>query len=83
MTVKEEVVEALVKKAAEVFHRDPAQLGADTSFIDDLEAKSVNFVQFSAMLEDLYDVEVPFMEFKRKKTFADAGKYIADLLGCE
>lgn len=83
MTVKEEVVEALVKKAAELFHKDPSTMGPETSFIDDLDAKSVNFVQFSAMLEDMYDVEVPFMEFKRKKTFADAGAYIASLLGCE
>ena len=83
MTVKEEVVEALVKKAADLFHKDPETMGPETRFEEDLEAKSVNYVQFSALLEDMYDVEVPFMEFKRKKTFAEAGAYIANILGCE
>lgn len=81
MTIREEVIEALSKKAAILFGVDPQALGPDTRFEEDLHAKSVNIVQFSALLEDIYDVEVPFMEFKKKKTFAEAAAYIAEMFG--
>ncbi|HML37637.1 MAG TPA: phosphopantetheine-binding protein [Bacillota bacterium] len=76
MTIKEEALETLIKKAASLFGLDPSTLGPDTRFEEDLHAKSVNIVQFSAALEDVFDVEVPFMEFKKKKTFGEAADYI-------
>lgn len=81
MKIRDEVIQALCEKAAYLFGRDVAEFGPDTRFIEDLDAKSVNFVQFSAMLEDIYDVEVPFMELRRKKTFAEAGDYIGAMFG--
>ena len=81
MSIREEIIEALSKKAAKVFGVDPLSLGPDTSFEEDLHAKSVHIVQFSAVLEDIYEVEVPFMEFKRKRTFGEAADYIEQLLG--
>jgi acyl carrier protein len=81
MAIREEAVELLVKKAAVLFGKDPASLGADTRFIEDLQAKSVNFVQLSAALEEEYEVEVPYMEFRKKKTFGEAADYIAKMFG--
>jgi len=81
MTVREEAMETLIKKAADIFGVDPAGLGPDTRFEEDLQAKSVNIVQFSAALEDVFDVEVPFMEIKKKKTFGEAADYIAGMFG--
>jgi len=81
MTIREEAMEALIKKAADLFGADPAGLGEDTRFEEDLQAKSVNIVQISATLEDVFDVEVPFMEIKKKKTLGEAADYIAGLLG--
>lgn len=81
MSIREEVIEALRKKAAALFGVDPLSLGPDTRFEEDLHAKSVNIVQFTALLEDIYEVEVPFMEFKKKKTFGEAADYIAQMLG--
>lgn len=80
MSIREEVVEILKKKAAEVLGVNPLSLDENTRFEEDLKAKSVNFVQFTAALEDEYDIEVPFMEFRRKKTFGEAGDYIDSLL---
>jgi len=80
MSIREEVVEALKQEAAKLFGVDPDTLSADTRFVEDLGAKSVNYVQFSAMLEDVYEVEVPFMEFQKKQTFGEAGDYIDSLL---
>lgn len=81
MSIREEVIEALVKKAAILFNRDPSTLGPETRFTEDLNATSVNFVQFSATLEDIYDMEVPFMELRRKKTFQEVADYIAQQFG--
>lgn len=76
MTVQEEVIKALADKAHELFGVDPSTLGPETRFVEDLGAKSSNYVQFSSMLEDMYDIEVPYMEFHRKKTFQEAADYI-------
>ena len=81
MSIREEDKEALAEKAAYLFNTKPEDYGPETRFVEDLNAKSVNYVQFSAMLEDMYDVEVPFMEFRRKATFAGAADYIAQMLG--
>jgi acyl carrier protein len=79
MTVYEEALETLIQKAAALFGIDACTLGPETRFEEDLNAKSVNIVQFSAALEDVFDLEVPFMELKKKKTFAEAAEYIAKM----
>ena len=81
MSIREEVIEALSKKAASLFGLDAAELGADVRFIEDLNAKSVDMVKFSALLEDIFEVEVPFMDFVKNRTFGDAAAYIAGMLG--
>ena len=80
MTIKEEVVQALAEKAALLFHVDASKLDENTRFTEDLGAKSTNIVQFSAMLEDKYDIEVSYMELVKCKTFGDAGDYMEELL---
>lgn len=79
MTIQEEVIEALCKKCAELFNVKAEDLGPETRFVEDLGAKSTNYVQLSSMLEDMYDVEVPYMEFHRKKTFQEAADYVNSL----
>ncbi|MBR2696080.1 MAG: acyl carrier protein [Parasporobacterium sp.] len=79
MEFREEVIQILIDRAAKMFGLDPATLGPETRFKEDLQCKSANIVQFTTTLEDEYDVEVPYMEFNRKATFADAADYIAEL----
>ena len=55
------------------------ELSDSTQFIADLGAKSVNFVRIIAALEDEFDLEIPFMEFRRKKTIGEAIDYIVQL----
>ena len=81
MEFKQEVINLLIEKAVKMFGVDPTTLGPETRFKEDLQCKSANIVQFTTALEDEYDVEVPYMEFNRKATFADAADYIAEL--CE
>lgn len=79
MEFREEVIKLLIQIAVRMFGCDPETLGPETSFKDDLQCKSANIVQFTTALEDEYDVEVPYMEFNRKATFAEAADYIAEL----
>jgi acyl carrier protein len=81
MTIREEVVEILEKKAAALFQIDAAALSENTRFEEDLHCKSTNYVQFTAALEDEYEIEVPYMAFRRNKTLGEAGDYIEKLLG--
>lgn len=81
MGIREEVIEALAEEAAKLYGKDASEFSADTRFEEDLNCSSVNFVRFSAVLEDLYDMEVPFAELRRKKTFGEAADYIAEMFG--
>jgi acyl carrier protein len=58
------------------------ELSDDTQLIADLGAKSVNFVRIIGALEDEFDLEIPFMEFRRKKTIGEAIDYIVQLCEC-
>ena len=81
MSIREEVVDALSKKAAEMFKVDISALSADTKFREDLGAKSIDMVKFCALLEDMYEVEVPYMELIKKATFGDAAAFVAQIFG--
>lgn len=73
---QDEVIDILKNRAHEISGVDPDTLGPDTSFVDDLHCKSVNLVQFASALEDEYEVEVPFMELNKMKTFREAAELI-------
>lgn len=81
MSMRDEVVELLANKAATMVQKDASEFGPETRFEEDLHLKSVQYVQMSAALEDEYEVEVPYMEFRKMKTFADAAAFIAEQFG--
>ena len=60
--MRDEILELIKKNCGMIFGVDPSTLTDDTTFAS-LDAKSANFVQISAALEDEYEVEVPFMQF--------------------
>lgn len=81
MSFKEEVLELLIASAVDKMGADRATLSAETRFKTDLGCKSADIVRFTAVLEDEYEVEVPFMAFNRCATFGDAADYICKLMG--
>lgn len=81
MGLREEIMEKLIQRTAEVFKKDPSEITPDTRFVEDLKAKSVNIVQIIAVLEDTFDVQINFMEFRRKKTIGEAADFVAQLMG--
>ena len=81
MELREQILEAMIKRAAVVFKKEPGELSGETDFVADLKAKSVNYVQIITVLADEFDVEIPFMEFRRKKTLGEAAQFVASLCG--
>lgn len=79
MDLQEQVLETLINRAAEVLKVDAAELSGDSSF-EAYGAKSAQYVQVTTVLEDEYDVEIPYMDFKRKKTFNEAAEYVVQLI---
>ncbi len=79
MAESNEVLERIITRAAELFKVDPSSYSAETRFVEDLKAKSVNYVQIISVLEEEYDITIPFMEFRRKKTFGEAAEFVAGL----
>ena len=55
------------------------ELTDESQLIADLGAKSVNLVRIIGVLEDAFDLEIPFMEFRRKKTIGQSIDYIVQL----
>jgi len=79
METKEEILEAMISRLAQLLGKDVAAFGENTPF-EELGMKSVNYSQLTTYLEDCCDVEIPYMDFKRKKTLGEAAKYIIDLI---
>lgn len=78
--MKEEILEKMIQRIADVFDTDPSGLSGGTNLKDDLKAKSAQIVKITTFLEDEYDVEVPYMEFTRKKTLEEAAEFIEQLV---
>lgn len=79
MELREEILAKMIQRTAEVLKKDPAELTPDMRFIEDLKAKSVNMVQIITVLEDEFDVEIPYMQIRKKKSIGEAVDLIAEL----
>ncbi|MDR1018231.1 MAG: acyl carrier protein [Lachnospiraceae bacterium] len=77
--MEEKILEKIIEKGSKIWLVDASTLNADTEFAS-MNPKSTHYSQITTYLEDEFDVEVPFMEFKRQKTLGDAAKYVTELL---
>ena len=73
--------EKLCKLIAEQFGVDPDSVNADTAFVDDLGADSVDLVDLSMALEDEFGMEeMDADEIESIVTVGDLYKYMQDHL---
>ncbi|MGI6333311.1 MAG: acyl carrier protein [Saccharofermentanales bacterium] len=77
--MRDEILAKLIEKAADIYKTDPSQYNAETRFVEDYNAKSMDIVKIIGALEDEFGFDVNFMEFRRKKTFGEAADYVAGL----
>ena len=75
-----EVIEKIIERGAPLWGKNPEELGEETRFAEDVNAKSVHISQITTYLEDEFDIEVPYMQFLRKKTIGEAADYVCELL---
>ena len=71
-TLEERIAERVVKEVARIFKKEISEITRDTRFVEDLHAKSLNIVELVAVLENEFQVMLPFAETRRKKTVGEA-----------
>lgn len=81
MELRQEILEKLVTRAAPLFGVSPEKITEDKRFVEDFNAQSVQYSQITTYLEDCFDVEIPYMNFRRKATIGEAVDYVLQL--CE
>ena len=75
------MLEKLCELIAAQFGLEPDSVTADTAFVDDLGADSVDLVELSMALEDEFGMEeMEGDEYKTIKTVGDLFKYMQDHL---
>ncbi len=77
--MREDVLKKIIEKASKIWNVAEAELSEETAFAS-LNPKSVHYSQMTTYLEDEFDAEVPYLNFKRCKTFGEAADYVAELL---
>lgn len=80
MELRDEIKEKLIQRGAPLFGKKPEEITEEMKFTEDLNAKSVHYSQITTYLEDEFDVEIPYMTFRRKETIKDAVDYVLDLV---
>lgn len=73
---EEEIFNKIKTLIADNFNVDEDKITENTSFIDDLDADSIDLVEFILQLEDEFGAEIPDSEAEKIKTIGDAVAYI-------
>ncbi len=77
--MKEKVLQKIIERASGIWAVDASTLNCDTQFAD-MNPKSTHYSQITTYLEDEFDIEVPYINFKRCKTLGEAADYVVELL---
>ena len=64
MPTKEQVTEFILEHLAEALKIDKSQLTMDTDIIADFHATSLNIFPFVNVMEDEYDIEIQYSDFR-------------------
>ena len=69
-------MEKLKKIIAEVLGADPAEIGEETRFVEDLAADSLDILEIIMQIQDVFGIEVPQEEAINVKTVGEAANMI-------
>lgn len=73
---KEEIREKVVKIVSEQMGVDEGEITDDTSFVNDLNADSLDTVELVMEFEDQFELSIPDEEAEKIQTVGDAVEYI-------
>jgi len=77
MEERAEVLAAIIKKVEAMMNE--SGLTEDTAYAD-LPMKSVNFSALINVLEDEFDVEINYMEFKKTATLGESADFVMEVI---
>lgn len=75
---EEEIFNKIKSLIADNFEIDENKITKDTNFTADLDADSIDLVEFILQLEDEFGSEIPDEDAEKIKTVGDAVAYIKD-----
>lgn len=73
---REEILEKVVRIVSDQMGVDKSEIAMETSFVDDLNADSLDTVELVMEFEDEFDMSIPDEEAEKLKTVGDAVKYV-------
>lgn len=73
---EEEIFSKIAELIADNFQLDKDKITMDTNFTKDLDADSIDLVEFIMQLEDEFGAEIPDEDAENIATVGDAVKYI-------
>ena len=73
---EEEIFNKIKDMIADNFGVDKDKITEQTNFMNDLDADSIDLVEFILQLEDEFGAEIPDDEAEKIKTIGDAVSYI-------
>ena len=73
---EEEIFNKITTLIADNFNVDQDKITENTNFTNDLDADSIDLVEFILQLEDEFGSEIPDDEAEKIKTVGDAVSYI-------
>lgn len=73
---EEEIFNKISDMIADNFDVDKDKITKETNFINDLDADSIDLVEFILQLEEEFGAEIPDDEAEQIKTVGDAVSYI-------
>lgn len=77
--MNQEVFDCLANRCAYLWGCDVSEISPDTTF-DEHNTKSSQISSMTTTLEDEFDIEVNYMQFKRNKTVGEAAEFVSGLL---
>lgn len=73
---RQEILEKVIEIVSEQMGVDKAEVSAETSFINDLNADSLDTVELVMEFEDAFDMSIPDEEAEKIQTVGAAVDYI-------
>lgn len=75
---KDEIFNKIAGMIADRFEIAPDKITRDLNFQKDLDADSIDFVEFVLDLEDTFGAEIPDEDAEKIQTVGEAVDYVAD-----
>ncbi|MGE0002104.1 MAG: acyl carrier protein [Fimbriimonadaceae bacterium] len=79
--MSQDVSERVIKVTCAQLNKQPSEVTAESAFMEDLGADSLDVVEIVMALEDEFGVEIPDTDVTNIKTVGDAAEYVSKKTG--